>query len=150
MDFSLQKSLAGKVRGISPSRIKLDSNRFDEIKEAITKEDIRALLRDGAIVVRPSRSTSRGRARENHLQRVSGRQRGVGSRKGRKGGRLDSKGVWMNTIRLQRSFLALLKEKGFLTNEVYSGLYRKSKGGFFRSKRHIQLYIEEHKLVRKN
>ena len=78
-----------------------------------------------------------------------GRKKGHGSRKGTANARLGDKKKWMSRIRLQRTFLKELKTKNKLTNEVYKDLYRKSKGGFFRSKRHIKLYITEHNLVKK-
>ena len=53
----------------------------------------------------------------------------------------------MSNIRHQRSFLKELKEKGIVTKQIFRELYLKSKGGFFRSKRHIKLYIDEHKLA---
>ena len=41
-----------------------------------------------------------------------------------------------------------LKTGSKISDEVYKDLYRKSKGGFFRSKRHIKLYLTEHKLTK--
>ena len=52
-------------------------------------------------------------------------------------------------MRTQRGFLKELKEKKIVTGLIYRQLYRKSKGGFFRSKRHIKLYVEEHDLTKK-
>jgi len=56
----------------------------------------------------------------------------------------------MNKVRLQRKLLKEMKEKEIITSSVFRNLYLKSKGGFFRSKRHLKLYIEENKLVNKN
>ena len=39
-----------------------------------------------------------------------------------------------------------LREKEIIEKKVYRDLYLKSKGGFFRSKRHLKLYIDEHGL----
>ncbi len=147
--MKVQKRLAAKLVKKSPKKVKLDPNRLDEIKEAITKVDIKALIKDGAIKILQDKGVSRARARKNKKQKVRGRKKGHGSRKGKANARLGDKKKWMNKIRLQRAFLKELKQKSKLTPEVYKNLYRKAKGGFFRSKRHIKLYITEHKLVKK-
>jgi hypothetical protein len=50
----------------------------------------------------------------------------------------------MSLVRVQREFIKLLLSKNIITRQAYRGLYLKSKGGYFRSKRHIKLYLEEH------
>ena len=52
-------------------------------------------------------------------------------------------------IRAQRSLIAELKAKEIVDAAGYKELYRKAKGGFFRNRRHIKLYIEENNLVKK-
>ena len=63
--------------------------------------------------------------------------------------RLPRKKRWINRIRVQREFLSHLKGKGAIDRKAYRDIYLKSKGGFFRSKRHIKVYIEEHGLGKK-
>jgi large subunit ribosomal protein L19e len=48
-----RKRLAGKVFGVGINRIIFDNSRLDEIKEAITKQDIKDLHESGAIIVNP-------------------------------------------------------------------------------------------------
>ncbi|MEM2139196.1 MAG: 50S ribosomal protein L19e, partial [Candidatus Woesearchaeota archaeon] len=93
---------------------------------------------------------SKARIRKAKQQRQKGRRIGQGSRKGKATARSNPKRVWINKIRLQRSFLKDLKSKGKITQQVYKDLYLKSKGGFFRSLRHIKLYLTERKLVKKD
>ncbi|MBW2982258.1 50S ribosomal protein L19e [Candidatus Woesearchaeota archaeon] len=149
MKLNLQKKLAADVLKCSKKRIGLDTNRLDDIKEAITKADIRSLISEGAIKKKPIRSTSKVRARKTALQKRKGRRKGFGRKKGKKTARLSKKKIWINRIRTQRMFLKELKNKNIITSMIYQQLYMKSKGGFFRSKRHIKLYIEEHKLAKK-
>jgi len=144
-----QKKLAAKIAKRSKKKVKLDSSRLEEIKEAITRADIRSLLKDKAIKVEQKKGVSRARARKHKKQKVRGRKKGQGSRKGRANARLSNKQKWMNRIRLQRKFLKELKDNKKITQEVYKEIYRKAKGGFFRSKRHIKLYLTEHKLIKK-
>ncbi len=150
MKLNNQKRLAGQIFKGSKKRVRFDESRLSDIKEAITKYDIKALIEDGAITEIKKRGVSRGRARDRQVQRSKGRQRGQGSRKGKKTARLPQKFDWIQRIRLQREFLRELKEKELITNKIFRDLYMKAKGGFFRSKRHLKIYITENKLVTKD
>jgi len=144
MQLKIQKRLAAQLLKASENDIWLDSNRLDEIKESITKVDIKSLIKDKAIKSKKTRGISRHRARERKIQKSKGRRRGSGSIKGSKGARLNKKRKWINVIRIQRRFLQNLRDKNVIDKSYYRSLYMKSKGGFFRSKRHIKLFIEEH------
>lgn len=146
--MKIQKKLAGKIAKRSPKRVKIDITRLDEIKEAITRADVKALIKDNAIKLVKKKGISRIRAKRTQAQKSKGRKKGQGSRKGTANARLNTKTVWINKIRVQRKFLIELRDNKKLTPEVYKDLYRKSKGGFFRSKRHIKLYMTEHKLMK--
>lgn len=150
MKLNTQKKIASKIMKGSPKRVRFDPSRLQDIKEAITKYDVKALIQDGAISEIKKRGISRGRARERQAQKNKGRQKGHGSRKGRKNARLPHKIDWMQRIRLQRSFLRELKEKELITTQTFRDLYQKAKGGFFRNKRHLKIYITENKLVTRN
>lgn len=143
MTFAVQKRLAGQVMKCSKKRVIFDEDRLDEIKEAITKIDIRALVKKEAIKKRPVKGISRGRARKKRAQKIKGKQKGHGSRKGKKTARTPKKREWINRIRAQKNLLKALKNKGVVDKKIYRKLYLRSKGGFFRSKRHIKLYIKE-------
>ncbi|MBS3132301.1 50S ribosomal protein L19e [Candidatus Woesearchaeota archaeon] len=149
MNLSTQKRLAAEILKCGGGRVILDQNSLEEIKEAITKADIRGLISRGVIRKVHSAGVSRARANKAKIQRRKGRQKGYGSRKGKSSARLPRKEVWMAGIRVQREFLSVLKEKGAIGNDAYRNLYLKSKGGFFRSKRHIKLYIQEQGLLKK-
>ncbi|MFH1399357.1 MAG: 50S ribosomal protein L19e [Candidatus Woesearchaeota archaeon] len=138
-----RKRIAGKVLKRSPKRVWLDPTRADEIKESITKVDIRGLIKDGVIRGKQVKGVSRARAKKRAIQRRKGRGKGPNSRKGKWTARLPAKVAWMNRIRLIRKFLAELKGKELITKAGYRKLYLKAKGGFFRSKRHVKLYIDE-------
>ncbi len=147
MKLNLQKRLAAAVAGCPEKRIRFDTERLDEIKEAITKVDIRGLIKDNAIIINQKKGSSKSRIRKNKRQKRKGRQKGFGSRKGKKTTR--QKKGWIKKARLQRNFLSMLREKKIITKSIHRDLYLKVKGGFFRSKRHIKLYIEEHNLANK-
>jgi len=146
MQLKIQKRLAARILKASKNDIRLDSNRLDEIKEAITKADVKSLIKDKAIKSKKRRGISQFRTRKNKIQKSKGRRRGPGSIKGGKHARLSKKSGWIAHIRIQRVFLKNLRDKQIIDKSSYRSLYLKSKGGFFRSKRHIKVYMQEHKI----
>ena len=148
MQLRIQKRLAAQILKSSEKDIWLDSNRLDEIKEAITKVDVKSLIKDKAIRSKGEKGISRYRTRKIKEQKSKGRRIGVGSIKGCKGARLSKKRNWTNHIRVQRIFLQNLRDKNVIDKSSYRSLYMKSGGGFFRSKRHIKIYMQEHGIVK--
>ncbi len=147
--MKVQKRLAAKVLKCGIHRVWLDPNSLDEIKEAITKTDIRQLIGQGIIAREDGNFGSKFWARKRKTQKSKGKQKGFGSRKGKATAREPAKRAWMNKIRLQRKFIKNLRDDKKIEIKDYHDLYMKSKGGFFRSLRHLKLYTQEHNLVKK-
>ena len=72
--IDVQRRLAAHILKCGRNRIWLDPNKLDEIKEAITKTDIRSLINDGTISKKRLRSTSRFWARKKKKQKSHGKQ----------------------------------------------------------------------------
>jgi large subunit ribosomal protein L19e len=149
MIYNSRKRIAARILKCSPKRVRLDPNELPDIKEALTRADLRGLIHDGIIKAVKKKGVSRGRAKERHLKKRKGQRSGLGKRKGTATARTPKKLKWMNTIRLQRRFLKELRGQGNIGTSTYRELYRKSKGGFFRSKRHLLIYMNERKLIQK-
>lgn len=147
MELKTQRRLAADVMKCSPKKVHFEESKLTEIKEAITKVDLRTLINQGLITRKPDISNSRARAKKTHLQKVKGMQKGHGSRKGTAKSRTPTKDVWMNKVRGQRKLIRELKEKELVTKSTFRNLYLKVKGGFFRNKRHIKLYLGEKELI---
>ncbi len=145
--LNVQRRLSAEILKCGLNRIRFDPDNLDDIGDAVTKSDIRSLIRGGAISKRKLHNTSRYWAKIRHGQKSKGKQKGFGSRKGKKTARLNPKQSWMNRIRLQRDFIKSLRDKGAIDKKSYHELYMKSKGGFFRSLRHIKLYTNEKGLI---
>ena len=137
MQLDNKKRVAADLLGVSPKRVRIDPERYEDIKEAITKADLRGLIKDKAIVKKQKKGVSRSRVNPNRRR----------LHKGKATTRTPRKEAWMTRVRTQRTYLKELRDKGLLTPAVYRNLYRKSKGGFFRSKRHLNLYIDEKRLI---
>lgn len=149
MKLTIQKRLAGQILKRSQKRIVFDNSKIKDIKEAITKADIKTLIANNVIWIKPAKSPSRGRARKINKQKKKGRRKGEGRKKGKHTSRLPKKEAWKTKIRTQRKLLKELRDKEIISKKDYQTLYRKSKGGFFRSRRHIKMYIDERELTRR-
>ena len=144
----LQKRLAATLLKCGPNRVRFDPEKIEDIAKAITKHDVKQLINQGVIGKAAIHGTSRAGARERQHQRIRGRRRGVGSRKGRASARLPGKEHWMSQIRSQRELLERMRAHEVISDDSYRSLYRKAKGGFFRSQRHIKLYAKEQGMIK--
>lgn len=142
MDLEMQKRIAADILGVGEGKVWIDSDRMAEVSTAITRIDVKQLIDEGAIKAKPRKSTSRARARGRQKQRDKGRQSGPGSRKGAKQGRKSKKEEWIDKVRPQRRRLRELKDEGVIDSSRYRDLYRKVKGGAFRSKSHLETYLK--------
>ena len=149
MNVSNKKRIAAQILKCGETRVRFNTENLQQIKEAITKSDIRSLIKDKTIKKKKTKGTSRARARHILKQKRKGRRTGPGKKSGTHKARSPKKREWINKIRALRDLLATLKQKGIIDTKAYNALYRKSKGGFFRSRRHVKSYIEEHKLAKK-
>ena len=142
-DLKAQRRLAADVLDVGKNRVWFDPAEQGEIAEAITREQIEALVERGVIRSKEARGNSRGRARERNAKRAYGHRKGQGSRKGKAGGRENRKDTWIRKIRAQRRTLRELRDGGDLSPTEYRDLYNKASGGEFRSVRHMRTYIDQ-------
>ncbi|AAR39227.1 NEQ379 [Nanoarchaeum equitans Kin4-M] len=143
MDVSTQRRMAAEILKVGLDRVWIDPNHLKEVAEALTKDDIRELIKRGIIKKLPIEGQSRKRARELHEKKKKGRRRGPGSRKGKRTARADPKRQWINKVRAQRKLLKELKEKKIIDNKTYWDLYKKVKGNLFKSRSHLLLYLKQ-------
>jgi large subunit ribosomal protein L19e len=148
-DLKTQRNIAADILGVGVNRVHIDPEAADEVQMALTRRDIRALIHSGVISVRKEKGISRARAKEHHIKRVRGQRRGMGTRKGTKKARSDTRRQWINTIRKQRAYLKVLRDKNFIDKGTYRMLYSQAKGGMFRSASYLRMYIQDHRLSKK-
>ena len=117
MRLKLQKRLATSVLKTGKRRAKFNLERLPDIKEAITKSDIRKLISEKAIVKEQKKGHSRSRARYILVQKSKGRRKGRGSKKGKATSHLSRKERWVLKIRSQRKLLKELKDKKRISNK---------------------------------
>jgi|SRR3989338_1084871 len=146
MKLNVQKRIAASLLKAGQNRVVFDNTRLNDIKEAITKADIRRLINDGAIKAKQKKGISSFRTNKLRLQKRKGKRKGIGSRKGTKTARTPRKRAWITKVRVQRRFIKLLKIKKLVIPETYTKVYKMIKGNQFRSKRHLKLYLDENNL----
>ncbi|SDX98916.1 50S ribosomal protein L19e [Halobellus clavatus] len=140
-DLKAQKRMAADVLDVGKDRVWFDPDEQSEIAEAITREDIRDLIEEGTIRAKDAKGNSKGRARERAAKRAYGHRKGPGSRKGRSGGRKNSKDEWVSRIRAQRRRLKELRDDGPLTPTEYREAYNKASGGEFDDVARLEAYL---------
>jgi len=138
---SLQKKLAAKILKVGLSKVWLDPTKVKDIEAAITKIDIRRLIKKGMIKALPEKVR---RPREKVK-----RKKGPGRRKGAKGAIVTSKQRWISTVRPLRRMLKELRATGQIDKQTYRRIYLLVKGGMFRSRSHLKIYLEQHDLLKK-
>ncbi|MFX1481646.1 MAG: 50S ribosomal protein L19e [Promethearchaeota archaeon] len=146
MKLDTQKRLAADVMKVGKTRVWIDPGFEDEVSLAITRDDIRRLVDEGAIQKKPIRGISRGRARYRLSQKRKGQRAGPGRKKGKATSKLSGKERWMMKIRPMRKELRKLRNEGKITSRVYRELYLKAKGNAFRNTAHLRTYIAERRL----
>ena len=146
MKASLARRLAAEVLGVGESRIWIDPENLDRVATVISRDEVRRLIKEGVIKVRPPSTPSRGRVRIRHRQKKKGRRRGPGSRKG---SRVNEKDLWVARIRALRKYLKYLRKRKLIDRRTYRKLYLMAKGGSFKSMRHLRTYLIEHNLLRR-
>jgi large subunit ribosomal protein L19e len=138
----IQRKLAAKILRCGTYRVWLDPTRIEDIEEAITRGDIRSLIKDDAIKKKQKKGVSRSRVKKLRYQKKKGRRRGHGSRKGAQYARTPRKREWIQSIRSIRRTLKELREQEKITRNTYRKFYRWAKGGMFRSKSHLMSQIQ--------
>ena len=133
MSIKTVRRLAADIMKVGESRIWIDPARIEEVEDAITRADVRRLIKSGVIREKPPSTPSRGGVRGG-----SG-GRGPGSRKGAKGARMTV--TWVERVRAQRSLLKQLRDKGVVSRRLYRRLYLMVKGGAFSSRRVLMNYV---------
>ena len=133
---SLQKKIASKVLKVGVSKIWLDPKQKKDIEAAITAIDVRKLIEKKYIKAHPAKIK---------VIRAKGRnKKGIGRRKGSKHSLLPSKRKWIATIRPLRARLKELRRENLIDNQTHRKLYLLVKGGMFRSRSHLQIYLDQH------
>jgi large subunit ribosomal protein L19e len=132
MNLNKKKILAARTFNVGKERIIFIQERLDEIKEAITKQDIRDLKQDGAILIKE----------------IKGRTKVKNKKRKRSAGKIrkklkERKKNYVIITRKLRNYVKELKKHGKLSQEEFREIRKRIKEGKFKSKKNLKNYLEE-------
>ncbi|MBM3247180.1 hypothetical protein FJZ17_01395 [Candidatus Pacearchaeota archaeon] len=132
-----RKVLASKVLGVGMNKIVFDSSKLPEIKEAITKQDIRDLFSAGIISIKEVRG------KKKIIKRTT--KRGPGKIKRKVNNR---KRDYMILVRKLRRHVKELKLQGKINQNVFEDLRKKIRAKTFKNKAHLKEHLKEYEGVK--
>lgn len=148
MSTKTVRRLAASILKVGEARIRMAPGEQKAANEALTRDDVRGLIKRGAVYAEPKRGVSRFRGREKARQRALGRRRGTGSRKGRKYSKIPRKTQWIRRIRAQRKLLSKLLEEARIEPSVYRHTYNMVKGGAFKGRSTMLTHLADAGLLK--
>ena len=129
MNLRKKKELAARALKVGKDRIVFVKERFDEIKESITKQDIKDLKEEGAI----------------RVKNINGRRKVVKRKRSRGPGKIKKKvnkrkQEYVKATRKQRKHIKDLKEKGLISREEFKEIRKKIRNRDFKSHAHLKIH----------
>lgn len=136
MNLNKKRRLAARTFNVGLSRIVLMQGRADEIKEAITKQDMRDLQSSGAIIIKDEKGRRKIKERT---------ERGPGKIKKTINKR---KQKYVKLTRKLREFAKQLKLQGRLNSSQYKEVRKQIKSSAFRSKSHFKEIVKPNEKIK--
>lgn len=133
MNLSKKKELAKRVFNVGKERIVFVKSRLDDIKEAITKQDMRDLKTDKAIIIKEIKGRKKAKKKK---RRSTGNIRKKVNRR---------KKDYVILTRKLRKYVAEMKKQGKISGEEATEIRKRIRNRAFRSKAHLKSYLEEDK-----
>ena len=132
MNLSKKKTLAATALKVGKKRVKFVEERTDEIKEALTKQDIKDLVKEGAI----------------QIKEVAGRTKVVGRKRKRGPGKVKKKvnkrkQEYVIMTRKLRGYSNEMHKQGKISKEEKDEIRKKIRNRMFKSKAHLKQHIGE-------
>lgn len=141
------RRIASEVLKVGKCKVRFKTDSIKKIKDALTREDVRSLIKEGTIYAIARRGVSRVRGKLKRHKLKKGRRGGMGSRRGTPSARLDSKEAWIAKVRAQRRFLSMLVEGKRIAPESVRKIYLMIKGNAFKSVKILEIYLRDNKLL---
>ncbi len=134
MNLGKKKELAARTLDVGKARIFFVKENLNEIKEAITKQDIRDLHKAGAI----------------KIKNIMGRKTNDGIKKRRSAGNVrlkvnTRKRDYIIITRKLRNYITELRNQGKINSEFYKELRKRIRNKEFKSKANMKAFVEENK-----
>lgn len=148
MAMNTVRRIAAQVIGVGENKVRFKPEANSKIGEALTREDVRSLIKDGSIYAIAPRGVSRLRGREKAEQAKKGRRGGKGSKKGTHAARQHPKTHWIAKVRSQRLYLRTLIDGNKLADGASRKIYLMIKGNAFKGVKFLEVYLKDNKLLK--
>ena len=130
MNLSKKKELAVRTLKVGKARIVFLNSRVNEIKEAITKQDIRDLKNNGAIIVKE----------------IKGRKKNINKKRKKSDGKIKKKvkkrkQEYVVLTRKLRKYVSEIKKQEKVSRDEYYDIRKKIRNRIFKSQSHLKDYI---------
>lgn len=129
MNLRSKKELAKRALNIGKGRVMFVTSRLADIKEALTKQDIRDLKADGAIVVKEVKGRKK-------IVKINNRSTGNIRKKVN-----TRKADYVIMTRKLRRYVKEMQIQGKVTHEEYKDIRKKIRNKAFKSKANLKEYI---------
>ena len=139
------RRIASGMLGVGENKVRFKPEANSKIGEALTREDVRGLIKDGSIYAIQPRGVSRIRGREKQEQAKKGRRGGKGSKKGTHAARQHPKTHWIAKVRSQRRYLRNLIDAKKFTEGSSRKIYLMIKGNAFKGVKVLETYLKDNK-----
>jgi large subunit ribosomal protein L19e len=126
MKLDKKKKLAAKVLNVGKGRIWFNPASLQDIKEAITRQDIKDLVKEKVIKIKPVTGKHKKEKRKT--------RRGAGKIKKK----VRNKKEYIYKIRKMRACLSSLRKSGRISSKEYLKLRRYAKAGMFIDLKHLK------------
>jgi len=132
MKLEKKKSLAARTLNVGEGRIVFNVERLPEIKEAITKQDIKDLKESGAIIIKEKKGRRKVERRKTR-RRAGSIKKKVNTKKQ----------DYVKLTRKLRTYLANLKNQKKISKENFRQLRKEIRASNFRSFSHMKERIKQ-------
>jgi len=139
------KTIAAGLMNTARDKIWINPEEAESLKEAITKDDIRELIKEGIVKKSKLPQQSNSRTRKLKESKRRGRKKGSGSKRAGKKKRSEKKASWIKRVRAQRRTLRELRKSDTeaVDKAGYRRVYKMVKGNYFKGKRYLENFIKE-------
>jgi large subunit ribosomal protein L19e len=132
MQLNKKKELAARTLKVGKARIVFNKERLEELKDAITKQDIRDFHKDKAIIIKEIGGNKKKTKRKTRRRQGSIKQK-VNVRKKN----------YMIITRKLRSYIAELRKYSKITNEEFWRLRKEIRAKKFKNKTQMRERIDQ-------
>ncbi len=141
MTVQFTRRIAAELLNRGESSVRINPMSLDKASKAMTREDVKTLIKDGAIYAIKKKHNLSSSSKLLKARRKKGRSRGQGRRRGSDKARQGRR--WEKKVRSQRLFLKQLKLNGKVDKVKFRRYYMLIKGSSFPDKASMLRHLEE-------